>query len=351
MLVICNAAVVFANPDSSSTITQKVEEEIQAIDSSKLMQELKGVEEKIEKFDPKPLIMHHIMDAHNWPILDMFAIPLPCIVYGPNGLSTFMYQEGAEIDGYDCEHGAISRKDEAHFLDFSITKNVLGMLIGAAILIFVFLSVANSYKTNKNKAPKGLQSLIEPLVVFVRDDIAKPALHGKYEKYLPYLMTIFFFILINNLLGLVPIFPGGANVTGNIAFTMVLGIISFLVINFSGNKYYWKHILMPDVPKFLYIVMIPVELLGVFTKPISLIIRLFANMTAGHIIVLSLVSLIFVFGQAGKSMMGSGIGAGIAIPFTLFISVIEILVAFIQAFIFTTLTAVFLGMAIEEAHH
>lgn len=308
------------------------------------------VDEVVEKFDPKPMIMHHIKDAHSWDVLHRFAIPLPCIIYGPNGLSFFMYKEGADIDGYTCEEGAISREDGAKFYDFSITKNVMGMIIGAIILIVMFLSIKNTYDKNKGKAPSGLQSLIEPIIVFVRDDVAKPALHSKYEKYLPYLLTIFFFILINNLLGLIPIFPGGANVTGNIAFTLVLGIISFLVINISGNKYYWKHILAPDVPVFLYPIMIPVELLGIFTKPISLIVRLFANMTAGHIIVLSLVSLIFVFGNAGKSLMGSALGVGVAIPFTLFISVIEVLVAFIQAFIFTNLTAIFIGMAIEEHH-
>jgi len=195
-----------------------------------------------------------------------------------------------------------------------------------------------------------LQSLIEPMVVFVRDEVAKPGIGPKYERYLPYIMTIFFFILVLNLLGLIPVFPGGANVTGNIAFTLVMAFVAMIVINFSGNKGYWKHILLPQ-PYFLWPIMFPVELLGIFTKPIALMIRLFANMVAGHIIVLSLICLIFVFGNAGKSVGGSIAGSAIAIPFTLFISCIEVLVAFIQAFIFSMLTSVFIGMAVEEHGH
>lgn len=304
-----------------------------------------------EKFNPTPMILHHVADSHEWDILEMAHIGLPCILYSSeSGITTFQYEDGKEVNGYKCEHGGVTREDHASFIDFSITKNVATMLLAAFILIVVFTSVTKAYTTNKGKAPKGLQSLIEPMVVFVRDEVAKPGIGPKYERYLPYIMTIFFFILVLNLLGLIPVFPGGANVTGNIAFTLVMAFVAMIVINFSGNKGYWKHILLPQ-PYFLWPIMFPVELLGIFTKPIALMIRLFANMVAGHIIVLSLICLIFVFGNAGKSVGGSIAGSAIAIPFTLFISCIEVLVAFIQAFIFSMLTSVFIGMAVEEHGH
>ena len=259
------------------------------------------------------------------------------------------------MNGYKCEDGAITREDGAFFLDLSITKNVFTMLLAALILILVFTSVAKAYTANRGKAPKGLQAVIEPLFVFIRDEVAKPGIGPKYEGYMAYIMTIFFFILTLNLLGLMPVFPGGANVTGNISFTLVLAFVAFIAINVSGTKHYWGHIFwMPGVAVPMKIFLAVIEVIGVFTKPIALMIRLFANMTAGHIIVLSLISLIFVFGKAGASLAGSGLGAGIAVPFTLFISCIEVLVAFIQAFIFAMLTSVFIGMALEdhsEGHH
>jgi F-type H+-transporting ATPase subunit a len=309
-----------------------------------------------DSYDPKPAIMHHIADSHEFDVLEQFAIPLPCFVYSSStGVTTFMYHDGKEINGYKCEHGKIEREDGEFFLDMSITKNVFTMLLAAFILIFIFLSVAKAYKTNQGKAPKGLQGVIEPMFVFIRDEVAKPNIGPKYMAYLPYILTIFFFILVNNLLGLVPLFPGGANVTGNIAFTLVLAVVSFLVITFSGTKHYWSHMFwMPGVPIPMKLFLAPIELIGAITKPVSLMIRLFANMTAGHIIVLSLISLIFVFGHQGHSLAGSGVGAALAVPFTLFISCIEVLVAFIQAFIFAMLTSVFLGMALEdhsEGHH
>ena len=311
---------------------------------------------KEEQYNPKPAIFHHIADSHEFDILERVAIPLPCIVYSSaGGVKTFLYHDGKEIDGYKCEDGAIVREDGAFFLDLSITKNVFTMLLAAVILILVFTSVAGAYKTNHGKAPKGLQAVIEPLFVFIRDEVAKPGIGPKYEGYMPYIMTIFFFILTLNLLGLMPVFPGGANVTGNISFTLVLAIVAFFAINVSGTKHYWGHIFwMPGVAVPMKIFLAIIEVIGVFTKPVALMIRLFANMTAGHVIVLSLISLIFIFGKAGASMAGSGVGAAIAVPFTLFISCIEVLVAFIQAFIFAMLTSVFIGMALEdhsEGHH
>lgn len=231
--------------------------------------------------------------------------------------------------------------------DFSLTRNVVQMFIAIAILIFLMTSVAKRYRTGQGltSAPKGWQNAIEPVIQFVRDEVAKPNLGRNYRKYMPLLLTIFFFILINNIVGLI---PGSANVTGNIAFTAVLGVISFFVILFSGNKHFWSHIFWPPVPHGIKLIMIPVEILGIFTKPFALIIRLFANMLAGHIIIICLISLIFIFGN-----MSTGIGIGfspISIAFAVFIYVIEVLVAFIQAFIFTNLTAVFVGQATEDHH-
>jgi F-type H+-transporting ATPase subunit a len=303
-----------------------------------------------EPYNPKPGIFHHIADSHEFGILEFCSVPLPCILYSSaSGITAFIYKEGKEVNGYRCEDGAIVREDGAFFLDMSITKNVFTMLVAALILILVFTSVAAAYKANHGKAPRGVQAVIEPLFVFIRDEVAKPGIGPKYESYMPYIMTIFFFILTLNLLGMVPVFPGGANVTGNISFTLVLAFVAFIAINVSGTKHYWGHIFwMPGVAVPMKIFLAVIEVIGVFTKPIALMIRLFANMTAGHIIVLSLISLIFVFGKAGESMAGSGLGAAIAVPFTLFISCIEVLVAFIQAFIFAMLTAVFIGMALED---
>src|SRR5690606_2457772 len=227
-------------------------------------------------------------------------------------------------------------------LNFSITKNVFTILLSCTILAILFLSVASAYKKREGKAPKGFQSFVEPIILFVRDDIAKPNLGYKYERYMPYLLTVFFFIWFNNMFGLVPFFPGGANVTGNIAVTFVLAIITFLITTFSGNRYYWAHVFKPNVPWWLYPLMVPVEILGLFTKPFALMIRLFANITAGHILVLSLLGLIYVFNTVAI--------APVSLAFAVFIGLIELLVAFIQAFIFTILPALFIGLAIEEHH-
>ncbi|MFN8308471.1 MAG: F0F1 ATP synthase subunit A [Chitinophagales bacterium] len=343
------------------------------IEKAETTTEQEAADKQPETFNPTPMIMEHIADAHHFHIVGKMHLPLPVILYNRNtgSLSVFSsnrfmnhetHEANEEVDGYRLEEGKIVREDQAKFFDFSITKNVFSMLIGATLMLLIFFSVAGAYNTRKNKAPKGLQAIVEPLVVFVRDDIAKPGLGKNYERFLPFLMTAFFFILINNLLGLIPFFPGGANVTGNIAVTMVLAVFSGILININGTKDYWKHIFWPPVPHALKVLMIPVEVIGVITKPVTLMIRLFANITAGHIVVLSLISLIFVFGNYNpskdlvQSPMGAGFGAVVAILFTLFISVIELLVAFIQAFIFTMLSAVFIGMALEEheaheAHH
>lgn len=328
-----------------------------------------GGEHGEAKFDPGKEMLDHIADAHEFHFFTIkkndgsefhATLPLPVILYSPQrGFDFFMsskFHHGhEEYKGYKMVgHDIVAVKEDGtpdktvKVYDFSLTKNVVQMFLAIIILFLIMRYVAKKYKEGQgvNTAPKGLQSLIEPVVLFVRDDVAKANLGHGYKKYLPYLLTLFFFILINNLLGLL---PGSANVTGNIAFTAVLGIISLIVILFSTNKHFWGHIFwFPGVPVPVKIMMLPVELLGVFTKPFALIIRLFANMTAGHIIILSFVSLIFIFAEMTKV---AGIAfSPVSILFAVFIYTIEVLVAFIQAFIFTNLTAVFIGQAREGSH-
>lgn len=317
-----------------------------------------------EKLNPAKVIMEHIQDSHEFHFFTLknadgsefhATIPLPIILYSKEkGLSVFSsskFHHGHEAyNGYKMEHDKIHAEDpNEHVYDFSITKNVVQMFIALTLLVVLMLSIAAKYKKGQGvtSAPKGWQNAIEPVITFVRDEVAKPNLGGKYKKYLPYLLTVFFFILINNLFGLL---PGSANVTGNIAFTVVLGVISFFVILFSTNKHFWGHIFwFPGVPTPVRIfIMLPVELLGVFTKPFALIVRLFANMVAGHIIILSFITLIFIFGEM-SGIAGWGFSP-LSVGFAVFIYLIEIMVAFIQAFIFTNLTAVFIGQAFEGGH-
>ncbi len=235
------------------------------------------------------------------------------------------------------------------FYDFSMTKNVVTMLIVFLFLAFVFSSVAKAYAKRDGMAPTGLQGFIEPIFLFIQDEVAKPFIGAKWEKYLPFLMSIFFFILGLNLFGQIPFF-GGSNVTGNLAFTGVMAILTFLVVNLSGNKHYWEHVLwMPGVPSVLKVLILtPVEFLGIFIKPFTLMLRLCANITAGHIVITIFISLIFIFGkgQWGPSL-GTSIGSTVL---TMFMMAIELLVAFIQAFVFTLLTASYIGSAVEDGH-
>ncbi|WP_298412144.1 F0F1 ATP synthase subunit A [Hydrotalea sp.] len=314
-------------------------------------------------FNPGEVIMEHIMDNHEFHFAEWnghpIAFPLPVIVYSPQkGLSVFIsskLEHGHAIyDGYKLEEGTIVAVNEAgepdtnvKVYDLSLTRNVVQMLLGLLVLVIVLINVGKKYtKEGASKAPSGFQNAIEPVITFIRDEVGKSYLGNKYEKYMPLLLTIFFFILISTLFGLI---PGSANVTGNIAFTFTLGIISFVVILFSANKHYWTHIFNPPgVPTFVKFILIPVEILSVFTKPFALIVRLFANMVAGHMIITCLILMIFIF---SKLSIGAGLGfAPVSLAFTIFIYFIEILVAFIQAFIFTNLTAVFIGQAIEDTH-
>jgi F-type H+-transporting ATPase subunit a len=320
-----------------------------------------------EEFDPGTFILAHVADSHEWHILtkkngESVAIYLPVIVYQKDkGLDLFSSRrlaEGKEYKGYKIveEEGDLKGKivnvkpdgsiDEKNLpLDFSITKAVVGMLFAVLIGLWLFVSLGSSYKKTGISSPKGIQSFLEPVVLFVRDDIAIPIIgEKKYEKYMPYLLTAFFFILLNNIMGLIPFPPPfGANVTGNIAVTFVLALCTFLVTQFSGNKHYWKDIFAaPGVPFWLLPIMIPVEIIGMFSKPFALMIRLFANITAGHIIVLSLVCLIFIF----KSLAV----APVSILFVIFMDCLELLVAFLQAYVFTLLSTLFIGLAVKEEH-
>ena len=320
-----------------------------------------------EKFEPGKFIMDHIADAHDWHITTIngkhISMPLPIILiseeqgfqvflsskfhHGHDSYNNFRLELEGENKGKIVE--TLADGSEVLPLDFSITKNVLAIFVSLALLLWIFLSIAKSYRLREGKAPKGMQSFLEPLILFIRDDVAKASIgEKKYEKYVPYLLTVFFFIFLNNLLGLVPIIPGGANVTGNIAVTLVLAAITFIITLASGNKVYYSHIFWPDVPHGLKLLMIPIEIMGVFIKPFVLMVRLFANITAGHIIVLSFFSLIFIFGNLHIAA-GYGISV-LSVGFTIFMSLLELLVAFIQAYVFTLLSALYFGMAVEEHH-
>ena len=328
-------------------------------------------EEEHGAFNPTDLVMHHIADANEWHIVTWgekhVAIPLPVIAWVPGeGLKMFSSSKlshGEEHAGFTMHHGTLHHHEyekgglidlitgkSGFYYDFSITKNVMTLLLTVGLMFFIFLTVARAYKRREGKAPKGLQSFFEPLIVFVRDQIAIPNIgEKKAPKYMPYLLTVFFFIWIGNMLGQIPLI-GNPNLTGNIAITGALSIITLILTTAAGNKQYWGHIFTPHAPVFVWPILIPIEILGIFTKPFALMIRLFANITAGHIIILSLTSLIFVFGKAGASTGGGITGVAMAIPFVLFMSVIELLVAFLQAFIFTMLSALFIGLACKEHH-
>ena len=331
--------------------------------------------DKKGKLNIGEVIFEHVLDGHEFHFFGA-SIPLPVMLYSPQkGFSAFMssaFHHGEHahkgymiLTHHNIEKLGLEPKtfkpeeivavDEngkydasVKVYDFSFTRNVVQMLLALTIFVIIMLRIAKRYKSGVGvtSAPKGSQSLLEPVITFVRDEVAKPNLGHKYEKYLPYLLTVFFFILINNIFGLI---PGSANVTGNIAFTAILGLISFVVIMFSTNSHYWGHIFNPPgVPLGVKFILVPVEFLSVFIKPFALIIRLFANMVAGHIIIICLISLIFIFGQLNPI---AGWGASpLSIGFTVFIYLIEVLVAFLQAFIFTMLTAVFIGQAFEGGH-
>ena len=237
------------------------------------------------------------------------------------------------------------------FYDFSMSKNVVFMLIMAILLFLLFYKIAQQYKRREGMAPTGVQNFFEPIIIFIRDNVAKQFMPHKYDIYLPYLLTIFFFILFLNFFGLIPLI-GSPNATGNLSVTMALAFIAFLVVNLSGRKSYWQHVLwMPGIPwPIKALILTPIEFVGLLIKPVTLMIRLFANITSGHIVVIVLIGLIFIFGDAGESVGGSIAGIGIAVPLVIFMTPLKILVSFIQAFVFTMLVASYLGAAVEEEH-
>lgn len=334
-------------------------------------------EAKEEKeFNVNEMIMHHIKDAHEYHLWGDAhtgkSIYLPIILLGDNGLEVFssknfyhgeiVSEHGHEYlkgvgpaEGYAMVHEKIYQLEEGKLdfegdhphnpkpIDFSVTRNVIALFLSFVVILMIMFSVAGFYKKNGAVAPKGMAKFFEPIILFVRDDIAKANIdEHKYKKYVPYLLTIFFFIWISNMLGLIPLV--GSNLTGNITVTLFLAVCTLLVTVFSGNKHYWKHIFAtPGVPVALLPIMIPIELVGVFTKPFALMVRLFANITAGHIIILALVSIIFINKSAAWGAL--------SVPMALFISVLELLVAFLQAYLFAMLSALFIGAAVEEAHH
>ena len=354
-----------------------------------------------EAFNPSNFIIHHIADAHEIHLWGDVHIPLPIIVYtAEHGLDVFMssafeghgdgrsatrpsgvtyelshghiavagdhagHDHGSH-DGHDHadhaghDHGAHEGHDHAEHshhgpvvYDLSITKSIFGMLLMLGLMVVLFGRMAGSYKNRQGQAPTGMTNALEPMVLFLRDEIAIPNIgKEKADKFLPFLMTVFFFIFFANLLGLVP-FIGGFNVTGTLGITMVLASLVFLITTLNGNKHYWGHLFWPPgVPLFVMPIIIPIEIVGMFLKPIVLMIRLTANISAGHIIILSFVSLILIFGKGGEAM-AAGYGIGIfSTAFMIFMYCLELLVAFLQAFVFTLLAAIYFGEATHEAHH
>jgi F-type H+-transporting ATPase subunit a len=315
------------------------------------------------KFDANEVIFGHVLDNYEFHFLTYeskggeehhVSIPLPVILYSADRKKLSVFSSSQFHHGHDAYDGykkqgnkIVSTQAGEKFYDFSLTRNVVQMILALILLVWIMIVIARKYARGEGvkTAPSGFQNAVEPVITFVRDEVAKPNLGGRYKKYMPYLLTVFFFILINNILGLI---PGSANVVGNIAFTFVLGIISFIVILFSSNKHFWAHTFNPPVPAGVKPILVLVEFLSIFTKPFALIIRLFANMLAGHIIIICLISLIFIFGGLSK-VAGWGF-APLSVAFTVFIYFIEILVAFLQAYIFTNLTAVFIGQSFEGSH-
>lgn len=344
-------------------------------------QELEGVETELETaekgFDAGKLIFDHILDSYEWHICTWkgkhISIYLPIIVFSEGEMYCFSSKHfhhekqyrvqdknGEEVVFEIPEEGKYEGKvvrvmadgSQKRPLDISITKTVCALFISCILLVTIFMLVAKSYRQREERAPKGLQALLEPLIVYVRDDIAKPNIGKDYEKYLSYLLTVFFFIFFNNLLGLIPFFPFGANITGTISITAVLALFTFFITNITGKKHYYKDIFnTPGVPWWLKMplpLMPLIELVGCFIKPFVLAIRLFANITAGHIVLLGFICMIFIVGEI--SAAAGGVMSILSIMLAVFADCLEVLVAFIQAYVFTLLSSIYFGMAAKEEH-
>lgn len=361
---------IFLMPNNIMAEEKEQSDVVETIDD-----DLKEAEEKL---DAGKLIFDHILDSYDWHICTWkgkhISVYLPIIVFCEGELYCFSSKHFHHEHQYHTlnKHGdevIFEIPDEGRYegkvvrvmsdgtqvkpFDISITKTVCGLLISCTLLVIIFLLVAKGYRDRGEKAPKGLQALIEPLILYVRDDIAKPNIGKDYEKYFPYLLTVFFFIFFNNLLGLIPLFPFGANITGNIAVTAVLALFTFFITNLTGKKHYYEDIFnTPGVPwwlKFPLPLMPVIEVVGCFIKPVVLAIRLFANITAGHIVLLGFISMIFIVGEM-SAMAGAGMSV-MSVILAIFADCLEVLVAYIQAYVFTLLSAIYFGMAAKEAHH
>lgn len=364
-----------------------------AAHSEELMSHSEGVghsgettqaEEK--EFNAGEMIMHHIADAHEIHFATLnedsdhpthISLPLPIILWTDQGLKIFSSGHFYHNEKKDPHHGAyhayenlVMAHEHIYYaneagglsfdetgkitnaapLDLSITKSVLGLLVAGLICVLIFSAVARGYKSGAPSKPRGLQSLLEPMILFVRNEIAIPSIGAhKADRFMPFLLSSFFFIWIANIMGLIP-FLGGFNIMGTLGVTLVLATVVFVLTTINGNKHYWSHILWPSgVPTAIKFILVPIEILGIFIKPAVLMIRLTANITAGHIIILSFVSLIIIFGQQ-SAVAGYGVGVG-SLLFMIFMNFIELLVAFLQAYVFTLLSAIYFGSAVEEAHH
>lgn len=324
----------------------------------------KAAESADEGFDMGSYLFGHIGDAYQWHITSIggheLSIPLPCIVWGKvNGPAVFISSRlhgGEQYKGYfipsegDYAGKIVEKAADGSLVrpfDISITKNVAAILISGALLVWLILACARWYRRHDvlKEAPTGIAALLEPVIMMIDQEVIRDSIGEGYEKYSPYLLTAFFFILINNLLGIIPFFPGGANVTGNIAVTMALALFTFIAVNVFGTKHYFKEIFWPDVPAFLKVIPIMplIEFIGMLTKPFSLMVRLFANILAGHVLILSVVALVFISAKMGAVLFGSM--SFVAVLFGIFMDCLELLVAFIQAYVFTMLSAVFIGLA------
>jgi F-type H+-transporting ATPase subunit a len=330
-----------------------------------------------EEFDAGKYVIEHVLDAYDWHIATFagkhISVPLPVILISTNpelhdGRKWHIFMSSKFHHGQDDYRGFRLSQSEQYNrkivevdaqgneigrpVDLSITKVIAGAIVSAIVLLLLVFSASQTAKQNRGRAPSGMQNLLEPVIIFVRDEIAKPSIGAHYQRFMAPLLSLFFFILLNNLLGLIPIFPFGANVTGNISATMVLALFTSFVTNTKGNRHYWKEIFNPDVPLFLKfpIPLMPfLELTGVITKPFVLMIRLFANMLAGHLIITVFLSLIFIF----SNMLGTAAGfavSPISVAFSVFIMLLDVLVSFIQAYVFTLLSAIYFGMATAEHH-
>ena len=331
---------------------------------------LDSLVEKDAKIDAQGIIFDHLGDRYGWevPFNHHKSIPLPVIVWGSDGLHVFLssriehgkvYRDGNtefKVAGADSPHKGkvveiVNGQEIKPVIDISITKNVCGVFIAVLLVIWCILDVARWHKAQGMKAPRKMTGAIEFVILFIYDGVIKPTLKEKAPRFAPYLLTVFFFILVMNLLGLIVIFPGGANLTGNIAVTLVLALLTFFITNLCATKHYWKEIFNPDVPwwlKWPIPIMPVIELFGIFTKPAALTVRLFANMMGGHMIVIVLTLLIFIFAAMGPAVTGAT--AVVSIIFSVFMLLIDVLVSFIQAYVFTMLSTLFIALGQEEGH-